>query len=78
MDTVTEKELALAIAKMGGIGIIHRNLDPATQADMVRWVRRKINYGGMIDKPIAFSPGQYVSDLQSEIETQKWTFTRYA
>lgn len=42
MDTVTEKELALAIAKMGGIGIIHRNLDPAEQAEQVRWVRRKV------------------------------------
>lgn len=42
MDTVTEKELALAIAKMGGIGIIHRNLSPDEQAEQVRWVRRKV------------------------------------
>eukprot|EP01122_Echinamoeba_exundans_P013336 TRINITY_DN580_c0_g1_i2.p1 TRINITY_DN580_c0_g1~~TRINITY_DN580_c0_g1_i2.p1 ORF type:complete len:457 (+),score=113.81 TRINITY_DN580_c0_g1_i2:632-2002(+) len=77
MDTVTEKELALAIAKMGGIGIIHRNLSPDEQAEQVRWVRRKINYGGMIDKPITFAPDERVSHLQKEIESHKWTFTSF-
>lgn len=38
-DTVTEKEMALAMAKNGGIGILHRNLDAHAQASMVSWVR---------------------------------------
>jgi len=51
MDTVTEKEMALAMAKMGGVGIIHRNMDPDEQCQMVKWVRNKIHHGGMIEKP---------------------------
>jgi len=77
MDTVTEAELALALAKVGGIGILHRNLDANTQADMVRWVRRKIHYGGMIDKPITFSPEDRYSFLQAEVKAKGWTFTSF-
>ena len=50
MDTVTDRRLALALAQVGGMGIIHRNLSAAEQAAMVKWVRRKIHWGGMIDK----------------------------
>jgi IMP dehydrogenase len=77
MDTVTEAELALAIAKVGGMGILHRNLEAKTQADMIRWVRRKIHYGGMIDRPITFSPEDRYSLLQNEIKAKGWTFTSY-
>jgi len=77
MDTVTEKELALALAKCGGMGIIHRNLDPETQALMVNWVRRKIHYGGMIDKPICFKPTDRFSHVQKEIKSKAWTFTSF-
>jgi IMP dehydrogenase len=77
MDTVTEAEMALAMAKMGGMGIIHRNLDAETQAAMVTWVRRKIHYGGMIDKPITFKQSDRFSTLQREIQTKGWTFTSF-
>jgi len=77
MDTVTEAELALALAKVGGIGILHRNLDATTQADMVRWVRRKIHYGGMIDRPITFRREDRYSHLQKEIKAKGWTFTSF-
>jgi IMP dehydrogenase len=77
MDTVTEKEMALSLAKMGGIGIIHRNLDPETQASMVKWVRRKIHYGGMVDKPITFRPTDRFSFVQSECITKGYTFTSF-
>jgi IMP dehydrogenase len=77
MDTVTEGKLALAMAKVGGMGILHRNLDPESQAFMVKWVRRKIHYGGMIDKPITFGPEDRISDLQREIRENGWTFTSF-
>jgi len=77
MDTVTEGRLALAMAKVGGMGILHRNLDPESQAFMVKWVRRKIHYGGMIDKPITFSPDNRISDVQRNIRENGWTFTSF-
>jgi IMP dehydrogenase len=77
MDTVTEREMALAMAKMGGMGILHRNLSAQVQADMVKWVRRKIHYGGMVDKPITFSPNDHYSHLQREILARGWTFTSF-
>jgi len=77
MDTVTEKELALAMAKMGGVGIIHRNMSPQSQADMVRWVRQSIHRGGMIERPVTFFSDQYLSDLQHNVKTNGWTFTSF-
>jgi IMP dehydrogenase len=76
-DTVTERDMALSIAKNGGIGILHRNLDAETQAHMVTWVRRKIHYEGMIDRPITFRPDQLYSDLQRQIATKGYTFTSF-
>jgi len=77
MDTVTEKEMALAIAKMGGVGIIHRNMTPDEQCQMVKWVRNKIHYGGMIDKPIFYRANNTVSDVELDIKKNGWTFTNF-
>ena len=77
MDTVTEQEMALALAKLGGMGIIHRNMDAATQARMVNWVRKKINYGGMIGNPVTFRPDQHVSDLEHSIKVHDYAFTSF-
>ncbi len=54
MDTVTEANLAIAMAQHGGLGIIHRNLDPGPQADEVRKVKKF--EAGMVVNPITLGP----------------------
>jgi IMP dehydrogenase len=77
MDTVTEKEMALAIAKMGGLGIIHRNMSIDEQCQMVKWVRNKIHFGCMIDKPVCYKATNKVSDIENDIKSNGWTFTNF-
>jgi IMP dehydrogenase len=60
MDTVTTSRLAIALARAGGIGIIHRNLTPAMQAEEVDRVKRSEH--GMIRNPITLSPSHTVRD----------------
>ncbi|MFN8723147.1 MAG: IMP dehydrogenase [Rhodospirillales bacterium] len=60
MDTVTESGLAIAMAQAGGIGVIHRNLDIARQAEEVRRVKRFES--GMIVNPITIHPGASLAD----------------
>lgn len=54
MDTVTETEMAIAMAQNGGLGIIHRNMSIEAQADMVRRVKRYES--GMVVNPITIEP----------------------
>ena len=60
MDTVTEARLAIAMAQAGGIGVIHRNLEPAEQADEVRKVKRYES--GMVVNPITIFPDETLAD----------------
>ncbi len=60
MDTVTEADLAIAIAREGGIGVIHKNMSIERQAQQVRKVKRAEN--GMIYDPITISKDNTVSD----------------
>ncbi|WP_298647174.1 IMP dehydrogenase [uncultured Proteiniphilum sp.] len=60
MDTVTETTMAIAIAREGGIGVIHKNMSIAEQAKQVRAVKRAEN--GMILNPISITPDRKVSD----------------
>jgi len=61
MDTVTEARLAIAMAQAGGLGVIHKNLDPATQADHVRQVKRFES--GMVVNPITINPDATLADV---------------
>ncbi len=58
MDTVTESKLAIAIAREGGIGVIHKNMSPAEQAKQVQIVKRAEN--GMIYDPVTIKRGSTV------------------
>jgi IMP dehydrogenase len=58
MDTVTEDRLAIALAREGGLGIIHKNMSAERQADMVRKVKR--SESGMITDPITLRPDQTI------------------
>ncbi len=60
MDTVTEAQMAIAIAREGGIGIIHKNMSIERQADEVDKVKRSEN--GVIVNPFSLSPEHFVFD----------------
>ena len=63
MDTVTEARLAIAIAREGGIGVIHRNLSIEDQAAEVDKVKR--SEAGMIVEPVTLTPDRPVSDAEA-------------
>ncbi len=60
MDTVTDKKLAIALARQGGIGIIHKNMTIAQQAEQVRSVKR--SESGMIIDPVTLKKGATVGE----------------
>lgn len=62
MDTVTEGNMAIAMAQAGGIGVIHRNMDPELQAAEVRQVKKFES--GMVVNPITISPEATLGDLK--------------
>src|SRR4029077_12985244 len=66
MDTVTEARMAIAVAREGGIGIVHRNLSIAAQVDEVDKVKR--SEAGMIVEPVTLSPDALVSDAVGLME----------
>lgn len=72
MDTVTEYELAIELAKAGGIGVIHRNLDPETQALHVARVKHHLN--GLIEKPICVYKNQTIEQIKNMREQKGYGF----
>ena len=63
MDTVTEARLAIALAREGGVGVIHRNLAPEQQAEEVDKVKR--SESGMIVDPITLVPDATIGDAEA-------------
>ncbi len=62
MDTVTEAKMAIAMAREGGIGVIHKNMPIEEQAHQVSMVKRAQN--GMINNPVTITPDKTVGDAQ--------------
>ncbi len=60
MDTVTEADMAIAVAREGGIGVVHKNMSPRQQAGEVERVKR--SESGMITKPITLEPDKTIEE----------------
>ena len=69
MDTVTEADLAIAMAQSGGIGIIHKNMTIAQQAEQVRKVKR--SESGMIIDPVTLTVDKTIGDAQKIMRESK-------
>jgi IMP dehydrogenase len=67
MDTVTEARLAIAMAQAGGMGVIHRNLDPVAQAEQVRQVKKFES--GMVVNPVTIGPDATLAEALSLMKT---------
>ncbi|HEY1751017.1 MAG TPA: IMP dehydrogenase [Caulobacteraceae bacterium] len=68
MDTVTESRLAIAMAQAGGLGVLHRNMTPAEQADQVREVKRFES--GMVINPLTIHPDTPLKEVR-EIKARR-------
>lgn len=69
MDTVTEDDLAIAIALEGGTGVIHRNMEPELQAAQVARVKRYLNW--VIENPITVEKNQTVAFVRQLMDRNK-------
>ena len=63
MDTVTESRMAIAMARAGGLGVLHRNLAPDEQAAQVEVVKR--SEAGMVTDPVTCSPDDTLAEVDS-------------
>jgi IMP dehydrogenase len=67
MDTVTESDMAIAMAQHGGMGVIHKNLSPEDQAAQVRRVKKFES--GMVVNPLTIHPDQTLADVKALMAT---------
>ena len=66
MDTVTESQMAIALAREGGIGVLHKNMSIEKQAEKVRFVKRAES--GMILDPVTLFLEAKVSDAKESMK----------
>jgi IMP dehydrogenase len=69
MDTVTESQMAIAMAQAGGIGVIHRNLEPDVQAAQVRQVKKFES--GMVVNPVTIHPEATLADAHALMQEHR-------
>ena len=75
MDTVTEANMAIAMALLGGIGVIHKNLAPKDQAKHVARVKHYLN--GLIDHPIVFRHSDTLDTVLSAKKQRGFSFSGF-
>src|SRR5512139_1204692 len=68
MDTVTETRMAIAMAQLGGIGILHRFMTIEQQADCVQHVKRSESL--VVESPLTISPEQSVQQARQRMEKE--------
>lgn len=75
MDTVTEYKMAIAMARNGGLGIIHSSMTADEQLSQVSRVKNYIH--GLIQDPIRVSPEQFIGDVLNMVEDKKFRFRTF-
>lgn len=75
MDTVTEAEMAIAMAMLGGIGVIHKNLPAGVQAAQVDMVKRHLH--GLIIDPIVFRVADTLDNVRATIQEHGYGFSGF-
>jgi len=75
MDTVTESRMAIAMAMLGGIGVIHKNLEPAEQTRMIRAVKHHLN--GLIAHPITFRTSDTLQTVSDTRQAKGYSFSGF-
>jgi IMP dehydrogenase len=75
MDTVTEARMAISMAMMGGIGVIHKNLDPEVQALHVSRVKHHLN--GLISDPITFNVNDTLETIAIRRAEKGYSFSGF-
>ena len=75
MDTVTESDMAIAMAMQGGLGVIHKNMSPHDQADQVHVV--KVHLNGVIVDPVTFRADQSLDDVRELVRARGFSFSGF-
>jgi len=75
MDTVTEADMAIAMAMQGGAGILHKNIDPIEQRTQVKRVKYYLN--GFLEKARTLSPNDTILDMLRLKQEKKFTFSSF-